>query len=220
MNASPPRSPYYCPTSPSASPIKALRDIADEEYDPEQPTIRQVTPERQWLSDNPHVVAQDGRLQQLFRDTSWTTDDESYAQHIIGQFNVHDMPSFFRVQAHQWILCNMHVLQQNDFMARIFEKMRRGQGFSARDADTLNRTVWRLMSDDDRRAASSSRRDAESRYGRMERPKRQRVQSTVAGYPAEIAEAYLNYHRADVDRFALSYFEQRRPRYNAVPPPY
>ena len=204
-------------TSPRASPTRSLREIADEEYDPEQPAIRQVTPERQWLSDNPHVVAQDRRLQQLFRDTSWTADDESYAQHVIGQFNVHDMPSFFRVQAHQWILYNMHVLQQNDFLARMFEKMRQGEGFSERDADTLNRTVWRFMSDDDRRAASGSRRDAESRYGRMERPKRQRPQNMIAGYPTEIAEAYLNYHRADVDRFALSY---RRPRYNAVPPPY
>ena len=219
MNASPPRSPYRSPPRSPASPRRALRDIADEKYDPDQPAIRQVTPERHWLSDNPHVVAQDHRLQQLFRNGSWTSDDEAYVQHIIGQFNVHDMPSFFRVQAHQWILYNMHVLQQNDFLARMFDKMHRGEGFSERDADTLNRTVWRLMSDDDRRVASSGRRDAERRYGRMERPehRQRRARPTVAGYPVEIAEAYLNYHRADVDQFALSYFEQQRhPRYNAL----
>jgi len=233
MNASPVRSPYrspdYYPTSPSASPTKVLRDIADEEYDPTQPSICRLTPEPEWLLDNPHVVEQDTRLQELVRAETWTPDDKSYVHHIIGQFSVHDMPSFFRVQAHQWILYNMDVLGQNKFLDRMFDKMRRGEGFSARDADTLKRTVWRLMSDTDRRVASASRRDAERLYGRMERPRRQRPRMAqdgvtsiwahrgqwprmappmVAGYPFELAEAYLNYHRSDLDRFALSWFEQ------------
>lgn len=225
-------SPYHSasqrtpdPYSPSPgrypSPTKALRDIADDdEYDPEQPAIRQPTPEHQWLSDNSHVVAQDSRLQHLIHHQSWTSDDKAYVRHIIGQFDVYDMPSFLRVQAHHWILYNMHVLQQHDFLARMFDKMRHGKGISANDAGSLTRTIWRLMSAEDRRVASEMRRDAERQYGPMERPQR-RQSRTVAGYPVAIAEAYLNYHRVDVDQFAQSYVERRgRPRYNAVPPPY
>lgn len=212
----------YDPAAPSME--DNLRLIANDEYDSKQP---ELSSEHRWLADNPHVISQDSRLQQLFRDSEWTEDDMAYASHIQGQFAIHDMPSFFRVQAHQWILYNMEALRQNDFLARMFEKMRQGQGFSTRDADTLNRTIWSLMNDDDRHAASRARREAERQYGRMERPqRRQSRRPTVAGYPFEIAEAYLNYHRADANQFALSQFEQGRsqrshqPQYNAVPPPY
>lgn len=215
--SSPPRSPYRSPPP--------------NEYDPTDPSYAQEpsNPQRTWLQQTPELVASSNHLRGLLEkpDNLWERQDYEHVEELEKRFQVYDMDSFYRVQGHQWLLYNPEACDQNGFLARIFQNLQQGHTIPARELDTLNRTVWKFMDEEERAAAAHARRDAEGHYGRSEpvrrRPRRQQQQPppTVAGYPFEIAEAYLNCHRADADHFATDYFAQRRapprPSYNNVP---
>lgn len=182
-----------------------------DEYNPEQPSGMK------WLFENQEVVQADTRLQELIERSNWSREDEDYVRSVEERFRVFDMDSFYRVQGHRWLLFHPDAMAHNGFLQRAFTNLQNGYPLPARDLETLNRTVWRFMSEDDRKAAGGARREAERCFGGPVRRRHvPRTPPSVAGYPFEVAEAYLNYHRADADMFAAHYYP---PRHNREPPP-
>ncbi len=262
--------PYRCPTSPvplhpdddlarslqniaygKDDPI--LEDIAYGKDDPTSPALhgapprspeRQRDPDRDWLDDHTDLVSVNERLESLYGKDQWTDADRTYVKSLRLVFEVKDMPSFYRNQAYEWLCAHPAIRDENDFLANMYQKLQRGEVLQFKQSDSLNRGVWKFMTDYERNEARDNRVAAQSRYGKSQRapPKRQhhdqgyyQPRPTVAGYHFEIAEAYLDYHRAAADAFAGDYYhrqQQQRPRqqqfgggpdtgpgYKNVPPP-
>lgn len=169
----------------------------------------------EWLSQNPEVLGVDDTLPDLLaRDPeSWDDAELARVQKLRDWFEVHDMESFYRVQGHRWLLRHPELLERNAFAARAFQSLQRLLPLTSRDQHTLDRTVWKFMSEEERADASASRRAAERQFGTSHlrrRPPRSRPPVVplppVAGFPYDVAAAYMAYHRADAEHFMAYYF--------------
>ena len=187
----------------------------------------QRDPDREWLEDHTDLVAVNERLERLYGQQEWSNADRTYVKSLKNVFEVRDMPSFYRNQAYAWLSSHPVIRDDNDFLANMHQKLQRGEVLQFKQSDSLNRGVWKFMTEYERTEARNNRVQAQARYGKSDRPNRQRQgygggyqRPTVAGYPFEIAEAYLDYHRADADAFAGDYFHrQQRPQYHNTAPP-
>lgn len=195
----------------------------DYRYSPSQspePGEDRSHTDREWIRAHSLLRQSNARINTLAEQDDWSADDEAYVARVVQRFAVKDMPSFYRNQAIDWLTQHPESCQQNDFLANVYQKILRGEeDLAPGELDALNRTIWRFMSDDERRVASANRRNAERNFGRMptyQRRRRPRPRNDpapeVAGFPFHVAEAYIRYHAHDVGRFAAHYGQPYIPQ--------